>query len=113
MRHVRGVLFLDYVRMLRSQKAVNWADHLAPEDLPYLQQQVDPTAWYPMATFERMGNSILKVVANNAMLPVKLWGQMSASQLRTANPTLLAKGDPVETLTRFRVLRDTFFDFAA
>jgi len=99
--------------MLRSQKNVEWSAHLAADDLPYLQAQIDPTGWYPMATFERMGNAILTTVTRGELFPVQLWGRYSAAQLRTANPTLLAPNDPPETLSRFRVLRETFFDFNA
>jgi hypothetical protein len=113
MRQVRGVLFVDYVRMLRSQKTVDWSKHLAPEDLPYLQTHIDPGQWYPMATFERMGNAILATVTRGELFPVQLWGRYSAAQLRAANPMLLAPNDPPETLSRFRVLRQTFFDFDA
>jgi hypothetical protein len=113
MRQVRGVLFVDYVRMLRSQKHVDWTEHLAADDLPYLQTQIDPAGWYPMATFERMGNAILAKVAHGDLFPVQLWGRYSAAQLRKANPMLLAPGDPPETLSRFCVMRETFFDFHA
>src|ERR1051325_3366131 len=113
MRQVRGVLFVDYVRMLRSQKAVDWSLHLAPEDLPYLQMHIEPGQWYPMATFERMGNAILRTVTRGELFPVQLWGRYSAAQLRAAHPTLLEVNDPLETLARFRVLRETFFDFNA
>ena len=113
MRNVRGVLFLDYVRMLKAHKGVDWSTVLAADDLPYLQEKIDPNAWYPMATFERMGNAILHHVAADKILPVQLWGRFSAAQLRSAHPMLLAPKDPVETLTRFRVMRDTFFDFEA
>lgn len=113
LRNVKGVLFLDYIRMIRSHKSVDWRVLLAPEDVHYLTDAIDPLSWYPMTTFERMGNAILKHVAGGAMLPVRLWGRFSASQLHAANPMLLAPGDPVETLNRFRVLRQTFFDFDA
>jgi hypothetical protein len=113
MRQVRGVLFVDYVRMLRSQKAVDWNQYLAAEDLPYLQMHIEPGQWYPMTTFERMGNAILAKVTRGELFPVQLWGRYSAAQLRTANPMLLAPNDPPETLSRFRVLRQTFFDFDA
>jgi hypothetical protein len=112
-RHVRGVLFLDYVRMLRAQKNVTWAAHLKAEDLPFLQEKIVPAAWYPMLTFERLGNAILELVARGEMYPVQMWGRFSANQLRATNPTLLEPNDPVETLNRFRVLRETFFDFNA
>lgn len=112
-RRVRGVLFIDYVKMLRSQKGVNWRQHLPEQDLLYLTMKIEPDAWYPMATFERMGNQILRTTARGEMLTVQLWGRFSAGQLRAAHPSLLAPGDPIETLNRFRVMRETFFDFAA
>ena len=113
MRHVRGVLFLDYVRMLRSQKAIDWAAHLPPEDLAYLSTRIEPDAWYPMEAFERLGNEALRHVARGELFPVRLWGRLSAAQLRAAHPMLLEPKQPVETLSRFRVLRETFFDFSA
>jgi len=113
MRNVRGVLFRDYVRMLRSQKAVDWTQHLPPEDISYLSTKIEPDAWYPMSTFERMGNEILRSVARGDLFPVRLWGRYSAAQLRAAHPSLLEPNHPIETLNRFRVLRATFFDFVA
>jgi hypothetical protein len=113
LRNVKGILFLDYIRMIRSHKSVDWRSQLEADDMLYLDAQIDLTGWYPMASFERMGNAILKFVAGDAVLPVRLWGRFSASQLHAANPRLLAPGDPVETLNRFRVLRETFFDFDA
>jgi hypothetical protein len=113
MRQVKGVLFLDYVRMLKAHKGVEWSSVLQASDLPYLEQQIDINAWYPMETFERMGNAILKYVAGGELLPVQLWGRISAAQMRASNPMLLAHRDPVETLHRFKVQRATFFDFDA
>ena len=112
-RSVRGILFVDYVRMLRSQKAAGWQSHLQEEDLPFLQTTIDNDAWYPMPTFERMGNAILNVITRGELFPVRLWGRYSAQQLHKAFPTLLDPDDPAETLSRFRVLRQTFFDFDA
>lgn len=113
MRRVKGLLFLDYVRMLKAHKGVEWSTILPPSDLLYLDGQIDVAGWYPMETFERIGNAILQFVARGQLLPVQLWGKFSAAQMRTVNPTLLAPDDPVETLHRFKVMRATFFDFAA
>jgi hypothetical protein len=112
-RQVKGVLFVDYVRMLRGYKDVDWSAYLPAEDLSYLMARIDPGAWYPMATFERMGNQILRVVARGDTSAVRMWGRLSVDQLRAAQPMLVAPGDPIETLNRFRVLRSTFFDFDA
>jgi hypothetical protein len=101
-RNVKGVLFLDYVRMLRKSQAAHWADVLEPEDIIYLVSRIESDGWYPMDSFERLGNAILR-----------LWGRMSVDPLLTSSPNLLSPRDPLETLMRFRVYRSTFFDFEA
>lgn len=113
MRQVKGILFLDYVRMLKAHKGVEWSAVLGADELRYLDRQIDTTAWYPMDAFERMGNAILRFVAGDQLMPVRLWGRFSAAQLRAAHPRLLAPGDPVESIHRFHVMRQTFFDFDA
>jgi hypothetical protein len=110
---VKGILFADYVRMLRACKSVDWSAHLPPEDVAFLGQRIDPIRWYPMASFERMGNAILAVVAGGSLEAVQQWGRLSVDQLRLANPQLIDPHDPFESLARFRVLRSTFFDFDA
>jgi hypothetical protein len=113
LRQVKGSLFVDYVRMLRGHKGVDWTAHLPPEDIAFLQARIDPGGWYPMDSFERLGNVILRFVARGDLQAVRMWGRFSVDALRFANPALLAAGDPIETVNRFRVLRATFFDFEA
>lgn len=113
MRQVKGSLFVDYVRMLRGHKGVDWTAYLPPEDLALLSARIDPAGWYPMDSFERLGNVILKFVARGDLQAVRMWGRFSVDALRFANPGLVATGDPIETINRFRVLRATFFDFEA
>ena len=112
-RNVKGVLFADYVRMIRSQKGVDWKHHLPAEDLAYLGARIERDKWYPMETFERLGDAILRTVAQSNLEAVRMWGRFSVDQLRATQPALLAEGDPVETLNRFRVLRASYFDFEA
>jgi hypothetical protein len=113
LRQVKGSLFVDYVRMLRGQKGMDWTPHLPPEDIAHLHARIDPAGWYPMDAFERMGNIILRSVARGDLQAVRMWGRFSVDAMRFANPGLVAAGDPIETVNRFRVLRSTFFDFDA
>ncbi len=112
-RNVKGILFSDYVRMIRSHKSVDWAAQLPREDMFYLRAKIEPDEWYPMETFERFGNVILREVASNDVEAVRMWGRMSVDQLAAATPALVAEGDPVDTMMRFRVQRATYFDFEA
>jgi hypothetical protein len=111
MRHVKGVLFLDYVRMIRAVKSFDWSTKLGPREVAFLKSPILLDQWYPMEVFEQLGNAILAVIAQDKMELVKLWGRTSVDQLRVQQPMLVAAGDPVETLNRFRVLRSTYFDF--
>lgn len=112
-RRVKGSLFVDYVRMLRGRKDTDWSRLLAPEDLGYLVQRIEPEAWYPMPTFERMGLAILTEIAQGDLETVRGFGRMSIDWLCQSNPHLVAPGDPRDSLMRFQVLRRSFFDYAA
>ncbi len=112
-RHVRGTLFVDYVRMLRSRKDINWSACLSPDDLEFLSQKIVPEQWYPMPSFERLGLAILKEVAGGDVPSVQQWGRASIDGLQLIHPDLVTPGDPRETLMKFHVLRTGFFDFPA
>jgi hypothetical protein len=99
--------------MIRRQKSIAWNVVLAPEDQEYLHMRIRPDAWYPMATFERLGNAILREIAHGDLVLVRMWGRYQVDEHRRIYAALVADGDPVETLCRLRVLRSTFFDFEA
>jgi hypothetical protein len=99
--------------MIRGKKGVDWTPRLTPEDLTLVATRILPERWYPMASFERLGNAILAEIAGGSLDAVRMWGRFSVDQLHVAQPRLVCDRDPVETLMRFRVLRATYFDFEA
>jgi hypothetical protein len=111
-RHVKGALFVDYVRMIRGHKSTAWAQHLTPRDLDYLGKRVEPDAWYPMDTFERMGIAILAEIRPD-LETIRAWGGAQVKWLCAQEPSPLVVGDVFETLMRFRVVRASFFDYPA
>jgi hypothetical protein len=112
-KRVRGLLFVDYVRMVRGRKDVDWSKHLRPEDLACIGQKIDPQGWYPMATFERLGLAILHEIAHGQLEGVRMWGRFQVDAVLAQFPMLLAAGDPRDTLMRFDVLAAGFFDEGA
>jgi hypothetical protein len=113
MARVKGTLFVDYVRMLRARKGVDWSRWLAPQDLVYLDERIQPDDWYPMVAFERMGIAILETVADNNIGLVEQWGRLQIDWLCQLHPNLVCLDDPRESLMRFQVLRQSFFDYPA
>lgn len=110
-RLVRGALFADYVRMIRSFKGVAWDKLLGPEDFELVRSRISVDSWYPMAAFERLGDVILVHVAGGSLEAVRAWGRVTVDQLRALDPELVAPGDPAETLQRFHQFRREFFNF--
>ena len=78
-----------------------------------LAQKIDPEGWYPMETFERLGVAILKEVALGQLDGVRMWGRFQVPGVRKQFPMLVADGEPRETMMRFGVLADSFFDYGA
>lgn len=99
--------------MMRGRKDVDWSTYLPREDTFYLRSRIEANEWYPMETFERFGNAILAEIALGKLEAVRMWGRLSVDALAAANPMLVAPGDPVDTMMRFRVQRATYFDFEA
>jgi hypothetical protein len=112
-RQVKGALFVDYVRMIRAHKTVDWARHLSVEDRKFLEVRIEPQVWYPMQTFERMGLAILDELGRSDPLSAQAWGRYSTELLAREHPDLLVPDDPRESLMRFQVMRGSFFDFPA
>jgi hypothetical protein len=111
--HVKGVLFADYVRMLRAHRGRTLQEFLLPQDLTYLDQAIDLEAWYPMDSFERLGVAIFQAIAEGDLGLVRDWGRASVVRVVGANEHVLVRGDPRESLMRFYVLRRSLFDFEA
>jgi hypothetical protein len=109
---VRGLLFLDYVRMVKRQRATESA-HLLDDDRRYLEEKIDPIGWYPMRAFERLGLAILERFGGDATEPIRMFGRVQISGILAQFPELLVPKHPRDTLMRFRVLMSSFFNFPA
>lgn len=112
MKHVKGSLFVDYVRMLRAHKGTPLESYLQTGDLEYLSQRIDPAAWYPMDVYERMGRAIFAEIAGHDLELARNWGRKTIDELARAQPELFAV-NARETFMRFQVLRQSLFDFPA
>ncbi|MEM9193774.1 MAG: hypothetical protein AAGF12_31655 [Myxococcota bacterium] len=109
-RRVRGNLFLEYVRAIRAYKSVDWRTNLDAKWRPFVEARIDVNGWYPMDAFEQLGLFLLDHTEFNDEA-IRVWGRSSAGALLEKHRFLLAEGDPVETVIRFRVMRGSFFDF--
>ena len=112
-RHVRGVLFLDYVRMVRSRRLTDVGGHLLETDRAFLGQRIEPDGWYPMESFERLGLVILDELVGRERDAVRLWGRSIITNVVQFVPSLVARGDARESIVRLGRFLGSLFDFPA
>ncbi len=110
-KHIKGTLFLDYVRMIRKRKNVDWSKYLSPEDFEIINQMILPSQWYPLESFQRMGIAVLNEIAQGDVTVAYEWGQKSMDEMLKTYKNLGVKGDPHDALEKFKILRSRFFDF--
>lgn len=110
---MRGILFVDYVRMVRGKKSIDWSEYLRDVDREVIAQPIDLDGWYPMETFERLGVGIVREVAHQQLVAVRMWGRFQLDFVRKQFPTIVAENDPRDTLMRFHAMRRGFFDYDA
>ncbi|MEL6338769.1 MAG: hypothetical protein AAFQ65_02610 [Myxococcota bacterium] len=110
-RCVRGVLFADYVRVLRANKGFDYSGYLDASDVQYLNSRIDEHGWYPMESFERLGLAILGEIIRGDLEMTKVWGHTTVELLSARYPELVEHSDPTETIRRFKVLQNSFFNF--
>jgi hypothetical protein len=111
-RRVKGTLFREYVQMIRNNKNIDWAKHLTPEELVYINQLIVASQWYPMQIYQRMGAAIFKEIARGNLESARLWGKVTMDNLvGLYKETLVVKGSPIETLAKFKIINQHFFDF--
>jgi len=113
MRQVCGILFLDYVRMLRRRKSEHLDKYLQPGDLQYLSQQIEPDGWYPMQVFERMGLAILGEIVGTETDSIRLWGRTQISEVLRFVPDLRVEGKPQDSITAVGTYLSALFDYPA
>lgn len=109
-RHVRGILYVDYVRTLRRLVA-DWQRVLPPDVVSVVSARAELDQWYPMATFEQLGLAILEHVVRGELDAIRLWGRETLKVVLPHFPDLTAAGDPRESLMRFQNFFLALFDF--
>lgn len=110
-KHVKGSLFLDYVRMIKKRKETDWGKYLVPEDFEILDQTILPSQWYPLESYQRLGVATFHEIAGGDVEVVREWGRISLDEMTNIYKNLINKTDPLRSLEKFKLLRSRFFDF--
>lgn len=109
---VRGVLFADYVRMIR-RALPGWRELISPQDVALVGARVEAEQWYPMDAFGRLGLIILEHIVGPERDAIRLWGRGQVPALLGFAPELGGLTEPREAVLRFQAGFSRLFDFPA
>jgi hypothetical protein len=110
-RSVKGSVIVDYLKIIRANPDLPWAEHLTPQDLSTLDQMVLPASWYPLDMYQRMGMAIFKLVSGEKYEVVQAFGRSVADRMAAQTPGLVAKGSARDTLKKFLAVQDRLYSF--
>ena len=111
-RHVKGLLFKEYVIMIRKLKHVDWGKYLTPSEMEVLNQVILSMKWYPLETYQRFGAAVFQEIAKGDPEVARSWGRASMDGLAKIFKNGLIKDNaPLKSLENFSRLSGRFFDF--
>ena len=112
-RYVKGNLIVDYVKMIRSNPQLPWAEYLTPQDLELIKQLILPSSWYPIEVLQRIGMAAFKLVAKGNYAVIRAYGRALADRTNQENPGLVVKGLARNTLRKYREFQNRLYSFKA
>ena len=110
---VKGTMLLDFVRMIRAHKHLDWDKHLKPEDWVIINGIVLPAKWYPLDLFKRCSMAAFVLLANGNLEGARANGQLMARRLfETTYKSMTQSRDPMRSLNQFVVTYGSLFNFS-
>jgi hypothetical protein len=106
----KGSILLDYVRIIRANKDLNWNRHLRPEDWEIINSKILPSQWYPLETYRRVGNAVFREVAKSNLETTRQFGRFNIKNVLQIYKNILVPGNPVKSVSNYIVLQKTFID---
>jgi hypothetical protein len=57
-KKVKGSILVDFVRMIRNFKNLDWNRYLKPEDWEVINSLILSTKWYPLGTYSKCSYAV-------------------------------------------------------
>ncbi len=111
-KQVKGSLFVEYVRMIKKNKQIDWNKHLASSEMRFLNQVILPSEWYPFEIYQHYGAAIFQEIADGEPPVACSWGKATMDRLAELyKGNLIEKGQPLGSLMKFKELNQRLFNF--
>jgi len=108
---VKGTVIVDLVKIIRSEKNIDWSKYLKPEDFEIVKGLIVASKWYPGDSFWRISFAVTKEIAKLQLDVTFGFGRLSARSFLKVYKSMLARGNPTVSLENCVKLWHSFYDF--
>ena len=112
-KKIKGSLLVDFVRMIRTFKDLDWNKYLKPEDWQVINSIVLPSKWYPLELYKRCSWAGFMLLAKGNLEVARANGQMSAKRMfESTYKSVVAAKDPLKALNQFVMTWSSLSNFS-
>ena len=112
-RMVKGLMLMDYIKLIRTAKDIQWDKYLTEEDFETITGRIVPMGWYSFETYRNCGKAVLTEIAKGDMNIVKQFGRSFMRNIIDNVYTFLGKTNGVfEGFQGLDNIGSRFFSFA-
>jgi len=112
-RKVKGTMILDFVKMVKKFKDLDWNKFLQPEDWEIINTIVLPAKWYPLDFYKRCSMAAFQLISKGNLEGARANGQLMARHLfETTYRSIATLTDPMRALSQFVQMYGSFFNFS-
>jgi hypothetical protein len=107
---IRGSLFKDYVRLVRTTRDKDWDRFLTEDDWKIINSMIMPTKWYPVETMGRLAEGIYHLLTGCNSEVIREFGRTSAPRFFQNTMSLFQKDNIKSALDFWRLISDSNID---
>lgn len=101
----KGTMVLDVVKTIRGIKEIPWDQHLSPEALALLDEQIIPSAWYPYEPVLSCLQAVYKLLGKNNPALARQWGKINGRKVfESIYKNMIVPGDPRASLQKLEII---------
>jgi hypothetical protein len=111
-RKVKGTIIVDFVKMIKKNRDLDWNKYLKAEDWGVVNSFVLASKWYSFAVFERCARAVFALLGNGNMEAAHAEGRRAGHKMfETVYSTVVQQKDPMTGLNLFVSSYGALFNF--
>jgi len=112
MAKIKGSIFTPWVKTIRKDKSGAFDKYLNDEDRKLISGKILTSSWYPLETYMKVVNAVIKEFAKDDMELVWRWGRDFVDQsYRDIYKNLFSETDPKKVMKSHQLMYKTLYDF--